>query len=205
MSVVLSPGPPARPEHAARAHERYRILQTELPRLRAAAAAWRNGLAGLLAALVGFGLIKGRSEIDKVASPWHIVVGTILLFALLSGAVGALWLLRACNGDPASVPTSSLVTGVAADHCAALAGLRDLRRGIAGTLLCAALLVLAVAFTWYSPGREGPKLRVQIPGALLCGSVEGVNRGRLTLRTDAGSVIVDLGQALTVAPVEACP
>jgi hypothetical protein len=63
MSFQLRPGPSATPADLRAAQERERLLRSELPRVRAAAAAWRNGLAGLLAALAGFGFIKGQSDL----------------------------------------------------------------------------------------------------------------------------------------------
>ncbi|MEV4758492.1 hypothetical protein AB0J86_25770 [Micromonospora sp. NPDC049559] len=205
MSVNLAAGPPAEPWHAALAQERYGLLAGELDRVRAAATAWRTGMAGLLAALVGFGLVKGRTDIGQLAPPWPVVTGVLLLAAAVAGGAGALWLLRAAHGRPAVSPLAPSLPGVLADHLAAGTALRDLRRGVAATLACAALLVAAVATTWYGPGKDGPRLRVQQPGSVLCGSVVGVDRGRLTLRTEAGQVTVELGQALTVQPVERCP
>ncbi|MFI0897952.1 hypothetical protein [Streptomyces sp. NPDC020983] len=206
MSAPLRPrpGPPAGPADAARARERHRVLREELPRVRDAAAAWRNGLAGLLAALVGFGLVKGRTEIDKVAPPWHVVIGALLLLALLAGAAGGLYLLRAANGPPRLTPHPA-GSPLTQDHTRAVAALADLRRGIAGALACAAFLVLAVGTTWYAPPRQPPQLRVQLPGSTLCGDSKGIARGTLTLHTTAGDVPVDLARILTVEPVEECP
>jgi hypothetical protein len=198
------PGPPAGPADAARARNRHQALRDELPRVRAAAAAWRNGLAGLLAALVGFGLVKGRTEIDKVAPPWHVVIGVLLLLALLAGAAGGLCLLRAANGPPRLTPPAA-GSPLTQDHTRAVAALADLRRGIAGSLGCAAFLVLAVATTWYGPAKQPPQLRVQLPGATLCGSPDATAHGTLTLRTAAGRTTVDLTRVLTIQPVEECP
>lgn len=204
MSVSLAAGPPAEPRHAAAAQERYALLAGEMDRVRAAAAAWRTGMAGLLAALIGFGLVKGRTDIGQLASPWPVVTGVLLLAAAIAGGAGALWLLRAAHGRPALTALDPSLPGVLADHLAARAALRDLGRGIGATLTCAALLIAAVGATWYGPGKDGPRLRVQQPGSLLCGSVVGVDQGRLTLKTDAGQVTVDLSQALTIQPVDRC-
>ncbi|MEU1787245.1 hypothetical protein AB0H03_12655 [Streptomyces sparsogenes] len=205
MTLVLGPGPPADGADAARAQERHRELRAELPRVREAALSWRNGLAGLLLALIGFGLIRGRSEIDKVAAPWHIVIGCLLLAALLVGALGAYWLLRAHNGKPALTPVDFSTSTVTQDHLTARAALGDLRRGIAATLLCTALLVAAVGTTWYGPEKSGPKLRLRTPGTTLCGSAATAADGRLSLSTKSGRVTVDPADVLTVEPVEQCP
>ena len=52
------------PQHAQAVQ---RMLRDELTVVRAAATAWRNGLAGLLAAMLGFSLVKGRSDIGTLA------------------------------------------------------------------------------------------------------------------------------------------
>jgi hypothetical protein len=63
--------------------------------VRAAALAWRNGLAALLAGIIGFSLVRGRSDIGGLADPYGVVVGALLLGALVIGIVAALYLLRA--------------------------------------------------------------------------------------------------------------
>ncbi|WP_327398223.1 hypothetical protein [Streptomyces phaeochromogenes] len=44
-----------------------RALAQELGRVREVAVAWRIGLGAILAGLVGFGLIKGRSDVGQAA------------------------------------------------------------------------------------------------------------------------------------------
>jgi len=205
VSISLSPGSRAHLGDAARAQERYALLRTELMRVRAAAVAWRNGLAGMLAAVVGFSLIRGRADIGELAPPWNIVVGVFLLAALLAGAAAGMSLLRAANGRPGLTPVDAHVGGVAAEHIAAVAALRDLARGIGGLMLCTALLVAAVATTWYGPERSGPQLQVVLPGTTVCGTTVRLDAGRLTIATRAGQMTVDVAQALAVQPVTQCP
>jgi len=185
--------------------ERERLLTAELPRVREAATAWRNGLGGLLAALVGFSLIKGRSDISQLAGSWAVWVGILLLAALVAGAAGALLLIRAANGRPAVVPASELLSRNTADHIEAVTAAGALRRGIALTLGCAALLVAAVGATWYGPGRDKPVLQVTVPGGTVCGSVVALANGNLTLDTTAGQVTTKLAEASAVQPLTSCP
>lgn len=70
----LTPGRPATAADLRAAQERDELLRTELPRVRQAATAWRNGLGALLAGLVGFGLIKGRSDVRELATGWAAAV-----------------------------------------------------------------------------------------------------------------------------------
>ena len=154
MSRVLRPGPAATARDLQAAQERETLRRSELARVRAAATAWRNGLAGLLAALAGFGLVKGRSDINELAPVWAGAVGVILLLALLTGAAGALSLIRALSGRPRLVDVGRLPSRAHAEHVEAVASAKALRRGIALTLACATLLVAAVGATWYGPGRR---------------------------------------------------
>jgi hypothetical protein len=199
------PGPPAKPEDLRRAQQRQQLLRTELSRVRTAAAAWRNGLGVLLAGLVGFGLIKGRSDVSTLTPAAAIVVGILLLLALLAGAMGALWLLRASFGRPSVVTVGLLPPGPVSEHQEALASARGLRRGIAATIACAALLVGAVGITWYGPPRAEPALLVNTGTGSVCGSVAGVSAGILMLETADGEDSIWLDSVLGMRPVDSCP
>jgi hypothetical protein len=200
----LSPSPqPATPAHLRAAQERYRLLRTELQRVREAAVAWRNGLGALLAGLVGFGLIKGRSDIGQITPSWAAAVGLLLLSALIVGAVGALLLLRAAHGALPSA-TRNPPPVLAGDHLEALASAVALRRGVAATILCALLLAVAVGATWYGPVRDGSVMRVTTPSGPVCGSVERLVSGILVLRTATGEISVDMRTALGLQAVDAC-
>lgn len=206
VTIRIKPGPPATHDALLAAQERDRLLRTELSRVRAAATAWRNALAGLLTALIGFSLIKGRSDIGQLTKPWAVAVGSLLLVALICGAIGALSLVRAANGKPSVAPMDKLLSRRVADHIEALGAARALRRGIVLTMVCAALLVGAVAATWYGPGAKRPVLQVTTATVgTICGTVNRVDRGTLLLKTDAGEVVVSLAEALSLQPLTACP
>ncbi|MFI7060572.1 hypothetical protein ACIBL3_06285 [Kribbella sp. NPDC050124] len=181
------------------------MRRTELARVRAAATQWRNGLAGLLIALVGFSLIKGRSDITELTPAAAAIVGVLLLLALLAGAAAALYLLRASNGRPAVVPVAALAPLPIAEHREAQAAARALRRGIGLSLACAALLVAAVASTWYGPARNRPKVEITTDSRTVCGSVLRIESGRMTLQTQAGEISVELNKLTSVEAVDSCP
>lgn len=202
----LSPGPrPATISDLRTIQHRDRLLRTELSRVRESAAAWRNGLGGLLAALVGFSLIKGRSDVSQLASFWAGVVGVVLLFALIIGGLGALLLLRAAHGNPTVTATRDLPSGRAADHLETLASAKALRRGIAATLACALLLIGAVGITWYGPEKTKPALQIMTPTGTTCGSAMRLDNGTLVLKTKAGEVSANLSTAIALQAVEKCP
>jgi hypothetical protein len=209
VSYRLGPAGRASEADLRAAQERERLLTAELPRVREAATAWRNGLGGLLIALVGFGLIKGRTDVSQLAGSWAAWVGILLLAALIAGAAGALLLIRAANGRPSAVPAHKLRSRSAADHIEADAAARALRRGIALTLCCAALLVAAVGATWYGPGLDKPVhkpvLQITNPSGTFCGSVVGLSHDNLTLKTAAGEVTTDLEEASAVQALARCP
>lgn len=205
VTYHLTPGPQATAADLQAARERDRLLAAELPRVREAAGAWRNGLGGLLVALVGFSLIKGRSDVSQLAESWAAGVGIFLLAALIAGATGALLLIRAANGRPSVTPTRQLLSRVTADHIEAAAAATALRRGIILTLSCAALLVAAVGITWYGPGRDEPVLQVTTPSGTVCGSVVHISRSGLTLKTADGEVTTDLTEASAIQAMARCP
>lgn len=205
MSYRLGAAGPATEADLRTAQERERLLAAELPRVREAATAWRNGLGGLLAALVGFSLIKGRSDVRELASSWATSVGILLLAALIAGAVGALLLLRAANGRPTVSGIHEILSRNAAEHIEAVTAAAALRRGINLTLVCASLLIAAVGTTWYGPERDRPVLQITNSGATVCGSAVRISHGNLTLKTAAGEYTVDLARASMVQAVIHCP
>jgi hypothetical protein len=209
MTIQIEPGPPAEPRDRASAIEHHRVVAEELPRVRAAALAWRNGVAGLLAGLLGFSLIRGRSDVTALKQPYAAVVGVLLLLALVLGGVAAFLLLRAAHGRPAAVAlrhadgSGSTVIGL--DHAETLSAVRALRAGLTLALVAAGLLCAAVATTWYGPVTSSkPQLDVLLPGGAVCGTVVAVVRGSLTLDTKHGRVQVPLDQALSLHPVTKC-
>jgi hypothetical protein len=205
MSYSLGPAGPAAMADLHAAQERQRLLAAELPRVREAAAAWRNGLTGLLAALVGFGLIKGQSDISHLAPSWAAWTGILLLGALIAGAGGALLLIRAAHGSPSPARVSQLPPSSAADHLEAVTAGNALRRGIVLTLSCAALLVAAVGTTWYGPGRSESVLYVTTPAGTFCGIPAGISQGTMTLASAVGDVSINLANVSAIQPLPQCP
>lgn len=187
----------ATPADLQRARQREELIRTELPRVRAAALAWRNGLAALLTGLVGFGLIKGRSDVSSLTHSFAIAVGVVLLAALIAGAAGAWWLMSAAHGLPSITATTRLGSRIAADHQEAARSALALRRGIAATLGCAALLVASVGATWYGPG-EDAMVEVSTPSGVQCGSLLKLDPNDAVLTTDHGPVTYQRTEPATV-------
>ncbi|MFD9190198.1 hypothetical protein ACFWCA_18450 [Streptomyces phaeochromogenes] len=107
MRCGLLPGPTPSPGELRRAKSVQRALAQELGRVCEVAVAWRNGRGAILAGLVGFGLIKGRSDVGQAAPQWAVQAGLLLFAVLVADGPGALSLLRAAHGRPACVRVCS--------------------------------------------------------------------------------------------------
>ncbi|WP_436532520.1 hypothetical protein [Actinoplanes sp. HUAS TT8] len=202
INIVSSPEPD--PSTVAASQATQRLHREALSRVRVAALAWRNGLAALLAGLLGFSLVKGRSDVGQLATPWNILVGGTLLIAVIAGGLGALRLLQAAHGRPALTDRRTVRSLLALEVEEAEAGARDLRIGITSTLVCAALLIIAVATTWYGPAKQTPKIRITTPGSTLCGSTTRMGHGQMVLQTQTGEQVVDLSTATGIQAVADC-
>lgn len=202
---VPSQGQPSRAD-LYRARQREELLRSELSRVREAALAWRNGLAALLAGLIGFGLVKGRSDVTGLRQSFAVTVGVLLLASLIIGTLGALWLMSAAHGLPVIV--SRQHADIDDDHAHALRATAQLRRGIWATLGCAAVLVTAVGVTWYGPGEPATTLRVTTPhSGIECGSRLRLAEGQpAILDTGHGLLPLGLRDGVTVSvSSSACP
>ncbi|WP_237276573.1 hypothetical protein [Streptomyces caniscabiei] len=186
------------------------MVKDELPKVRAAALAWRNGVGVLLAGLIGFGLLKGRTDVSQLASPYNLIVGVVLLCSLLAGIVAALLMLRAAHGRPAAVPfryegqDHDPGSRMASEHSESQRAARALSWGLLLSLACVTFLVTAVGMTWYGPSKAQPHIEIQVAGGTHCGKVVRLKGGRLTLGTDHGEITVSLRKAETLKAVDSC-
>jgi hypothetical protein len=133
-----------------------------------------------------------------------IVAGLLLLLALGIGTFGAFRLLRAAHGRPRVVSIEKLPPEVVAQHTEALEAARQLRQGIVATTLCGALLISAVALTWYGPPKVGPMLRLEAQGKTMCGAVTQSGGGTMLLATAQGDQSVALSTVQGIAVVAQC-
>lgn len=204
MTVKLTPVQRTDPGDIDIVQAIQRLHREALPKVRGNALAWRNGLAGLLAGLLGFSLLKGQDDITKLETPWAVAVGLLLLGALVVGGIGAMSLLWAAHGRPKVIKRTEVRSGLAADRAEAVAALRSLRWGTRLTIACAGLITAAVAATWYGPTTGAPDLEVTLPSGTVCGSVVRVEYGVLTLATAAGERWLPLAEAVGMRAVDRC-
>ena len=180
--------------------------EREIAAVRARAQGWAKGAAGVTVGILGFGLIKGRTDVGVLATTPGIAVGILLLAALSLGGLAAYLFVRAAYGRPAAVRLTTLESLVEAQHLEAARSTRALRVGFAATATALSLLVAGVAVTWYGPAADGPRTVVYVePNRSLCGHVEKVFEGELLLRTSAGVVPVKLDSVIALGAVDVCP
>lgn len=211
MTIRVSAGPPAEPHDRDAAKATRELLADELARVRAGALAWRNGLGALLAGLIGFGLIRGRSDITQLATLYAAIVGWLLLASLFAGAASAVLIMRAAHGRPYALALRKVVRNSVANPAEAArqaeagASERALRWGVILCFCCVALLTGAVGMTWYGPGNSEAPIEVQLSnGTRQCGEIVSLSADTLTLKTSLGQVAVNLAQADGMATVDSC-
>jgi hypothetical protein len=199
-------------QHRQDALNTYRMVSQELPAVRAMADSWRKGMAGLLIAVVGFTVIRGRSDLSQLATGWALAVGGLLVGVVVVGGFAAYQILGAAHGWPRPVPAISgrrsdgTVAAAPTAHDMTMKSLTALRQGMGATVLSVALLLAAIAVTWFGPAKEPARLIVTDgSGATMCGKVKQTDHGRVTLETTTGTTVVDLSKATNITPVATCP
>jgi len=172
---------------------------------------WRKGLAGLLVAVLGFTLIRGRSDLGQLVTGWAVAVAVLLALVIAVGGFAAYQILGAASGWPKPIPaitgrrSDGSVASAPTTHDLAMKSLAALRQGMVAAALAVLLLLAAIATTWFGPAKESARLQViDGSGAVLCGKVKETDHGKVTLETTAGTTVVQLGTVTSLAPVDAC-
>ncbi|MFI7067434.1 hypothetical protein ACIBL3_41020 [Kribbella sp. NPDC050124] len=208
--LVVKPAKTSGPKDRLMARAQHQLPTDDLPKVRAMALAWRNGLGAVLAGLIGFGLVKGRTDIGELSSPYGVIVGGLLAAAVLAGAFATGMLLRAAHGRPTGASMAKVLANPSddpirdAEYFEAESSARALRRGIVGAVGCAFLLVAAVGVTWYGPAKDAERVVVVIPGGERCGDIENLAKGVLTLKTSSGLMEIRLADASGLRTVDSC-
>ncbi|MFF3228856.1 hypothetical protein ACFYV7_39105 [Nocardia suismassiliense] len=190
----------------------YQSVSAELESVRAMADNWRKGVAGLLVAVVGFSLIRGRGDLDQLDQNWAIVVAGLLGLTLVVGGFAAYQILGAAYGWPKPTPilpgprSDGRVRRPMTKHDLAMKSLAALRRGMLSAIAAATMLAAAVAITWFGPAKDGPRLSVTDgTGASWCGTVKETAQGSAVLQTATGTIAVRLDGLSNLRPVANCP
>ena len=142
MPLSLRPAPGvADPSHRAVARQRAALAARELTQVRAAALAWSKGMAAVLAGLLGFSLVKGRTDVGSLSGGYALIVGALLLLAIGAGGAATWNLLSAAYGRPIKVRLSQMRdeqwSQLAAEHAEALSAGKAMTRGLRwGIVMC---------------------------------------------------------------------
>lgn len=192
-------GPSAR-QIMDEARRRRTRREDELALTRGRATSWAKGIGALLAAVLAFGLVKGRSDITGLAPRAAAGVGVLLLLSLGIALVAVHFLFRAAYGRLRPVPPGTT------DHELAVETMADLRSGLRWAATGTAVLVCAVGLTWYGPAAQGPRLHVvDSTSVSWCGDPVRTLAGVLTLNSAGQEVQIDLATARQLQAVASCP
>ncbi|MGW5728377.1 hypothetical protein [Nocardia beijingensis] len=208
----LIPSHGATPQNRLDARNIYNTVAGELTSVRAMADNWRKGIAGLLVAALGFSLIRGRSDLDRLDQGWAIAVAVLLGVTLLIGGFAAHQILSAAYGGLKPVP---ILPGTRSDgrdrppmtqHELAMKALAALRLGMLATVCAATVLAAAVAITWFGPSKQAPHLSIiDRQGNSWCGAVKDSADGTVTLQTSNGTITKALTDLSRIRSLDTCP
>jgi hypothetical protein len=176
----------------------------ELTDVRAAASKWQAGLAALTGGITLFGVVKSRSDLSSLASPFPAIAGVLLAAGLALSVAGGLYALRAANGMPQLFFTSDLDFD-ADDHRRAKSARGHLQTAVRCAVASLLAFAAALAIVWYAPSSDGPRLKViPIDGDAACGSVTSISGTSLALKTSDGPQNFDLTNLRGLSPVSTC-
>jgi hypothetical protein len=213
----LSPTEPVRPRPVSAADRAafQALLDGALPAVRAMAAAWRTGLAGLVTLLTTGIVLTGRTATTALTTPWRAVV-TITIGGGLALVIVGLWHALAAEVGSKARPQS--LEQIRAHHASvqayqvALAAtaaerLQDARRLVAIAL---ALLLAGVLLTWWAPAAppDPPAyLKVTHGGSSACGALASADDGsiRLTVTGAHDPLLIPLDSVTSMTVTAACP
>jgi hypothetical protein len=192
--------------------ERSEQLEFEaLTRVRAAAEKWAASLTAILGLFGTVLLVKGRDDISKLTVTFQVLVGLVLLAALVTAAVAAYLAALAAQGTPEEVrwPSGPALRQWEREQALLAKGRMKTSRRVTGITL--ALLVAAVALTWYGPPDDEESgqnvLVVPAAGAPVCGKLRLGPARMLEVQPAGGAsaLVLTGSQVATVTALEECP
>lgn len=180
-------------------------LEKELPTVQAAAGKWQTALAGLSGGITIFSIVKSRGDLEGLSSPWPVVAGLLLGFALAMSITGALLSMRAAFGLP-KVRDIGTIDIALESHSRAIEAQKLLRAAVSLTLVSAASFAASIAVVWYAPLHESAKTNIVLQGgSVVCGSVGGIEGGRVEMKTPEGVRLVPFTSIAGLSVVAKCP
>ncbi len=200
----LYPGPALSLYEENNALARDKLAESQLARVRNAAAGWKTGLAALVALIPTLVVVKGADTVDKLARSDAIVVGVLIAVGAVSAVVATLLALRAANGPLSEwrITGDDLRPFREQEVDATISYLRSARQT---TVLAAAALAAAIAYAWAAPTSK-PYISVELTGgAGYCGKLVSLDAKIAQVRTaDGKTTPVPLADVKSTSFVSSC-
>jgi heme A synthase len=204
MPIIVTPGPAPTAEQLKAAKRLSALAESTLPRTRAVAEKWRNGLAALIGVVAASTVVKGRSSLDDLDSTAKAGVGILMLAAVVVGVLSLGLAMLASFGWPKATKVRTPDDLVTWEADEAKWSARELAGSMIGTALFIVLLVATLGVAWYSPG-AAPKVKLtRTDGTVVCGKRIQVTDGVATVDSDV-PIKVPASQIAGVTPVASCP
>jgi hypothetical protein len=204
-----------RPVSAADRAAFQELLDGALPAVRAMAAAWRTGLAGLVTLLTTGIVLTGRTATANLTTGWRAAV-TVTIGGGLTLVIVGLW--HALAAEVGSRARLQSLEQIRAHHAsvqayqvglaaAAADRLQDARRLVAIAL---ALLLTGVLLTWWAPAAPADPpayLKITRTGGSVCGVLASADNGsiRLTAPGAHDPLVIPMATVTSMTVTAACP
>ncbi|MCP3938374.1 MAG: hypothetical protein GY708_23755 [Actinomycetia bacterium] len=205
--MPLRPGAVATPAQLAAAKEALKVRAEEVAVVRAAAAKWQAGLAGLLGLVTGSSVLTVGNSIDELATGWNYVAAVLLAISVGLAVWSVVRALRASGGTP----KLRLTRGPAdfqTTHREARTAAADLGTAITAAIGSLAVFGLVVGLTWFAPQPVDlePVFVVNGTAGSFCGELEAMVGETLFLTDSDGETMKFLVADLKSVVVDAqCP
>ncbi|MDQ1006174.1 hypothetical protein QFZ82_000659 [Streptomyces sp. V4I23] len=213
--MTLRPRLPQRPPSATDLAERDRfreLVRSSLPGVRAAAEAWRNGLAAFITLLGAAIVVKGPATTADMTTGWRAAV-TLLVGGGLALAVVGLW--HALAAQAGTRPLAVTLADIHRDHgsldgfevATAKRSARRLTLARRTVAVALALLFTGMALTWWAPTAQRGSVKVTHGQETTCGTLLSADGGRLRIavKGQARPTVVALTAVRNMSVTLTCP
>jgi hypothetical protein len=179
---------------------------SQLDTARRQAEAWRTGLAGITALFGAVLVIKGRSDIAGLASPYPVILVASYVLTLILLLSATLIAIRAASGVPGD---ECLLTGEDLEQWTANEVVhvqRAIRMAAVLTVIAVCMLVLGASVAWLAPAKIPQQLNVLIRShqGNFCGQLSQVSNSTITIKNSLGTSIIPLSSIIYSKQVSSC-
>jgi len=180
---------------------------SQLDVARRQAEAWRTGLAGITALFGAVLIIKGRSDVAGLASPYPVILVTFYTLTLIILTAATLIAIRAASGAPGD---ECLLTGedleVWTVHEVANVQ-RAIRTAAVLTVIAVCMLAIGAGTAWLAPAKASPQLNVLIGSGQgkFCGQLSQLGDNTIIIKSVLGTSVIPLNSVKYFTTVTSCP